>query len=333
MSSGRLLTEKEQRLFTEYLGALSSAGIPFVLLRNYEEFPSRIGHDLDLFIPRADCARSSEIFRSLLSAAGGKVLIVNERDYFLDIRFVLDAPVADAIHLDLFHGSFTWHSLHYLSEAELLDRRGAYRGLPVPRPAHEAFNLVFGSILWGGFFKARYRPRIETLLHDDKERLEFDACVLRAFGAAGKLPFDLLAETDPAENTIGKYAKKLRRALKWECFKRAPLGTVKLLLRHWKVELTSLLRPKGYHLAFLGPDGAGKSTVIDGVLKQIGELFGERYIYHWRPQLLPDVGVLLGKRKASIEPETSPHGKSQLSVAWALVRLAWYWLDYQTRCV
>ena len=278
MTPGRELTPIEQRLFTDFFAALRRQSIPFVLLRNYEDFPARIGHDLDLFVPRKDAHAAGRLFRELLAAAGGSVLIVHERDYFLDIRFVLGTSRPDAIHLDLYHGTFTWHSLPYLTEDELLASIREYNGLPVPRPAHEALNIFMASILWGGFYKVRYQPRIAALLTAPEERAEFERCVQEVFGPDGKPSFDPCSPVHPEKTEVKTYAARLRRAMKRRALRNAPLRTVGRLCRHWWVEFECACRPKGMVLAVIGPDAEVNARAVEGLVQRVGELFGEQQV-------------------------------------------------------
>ncbi len=324
----RELSAAEQALFTDYVRKLKDASIPYVLLRNYIGFPATIGHDLDLFIPRRDLAKADRIFRELLAARGGRVVIVHTRGYFTDIRFCVDDHPRRALHLDLYHGSFTWHGLPYLSEHELLHNARAYEEHPIPRPAHEALNIFLGSLLWGGFYKARYQPRIAELLSDPQEKAVLTTCLSEAFGNAGTPPFDPCQPEIPAPSVARDYAKKLRRSFKTKALLLAPFRTLFLLSRHWLAEAATYLRPKGLHIAIYGPDGAGKSTVMEGLTARIRELFGEHHTHHWRPGTLPDLGLLLRQRAASQTPVADPHSKAPHSLPAALFRLAYYWLDY-----
>jgi len=85
---------------------------------------------------------------------------------------------------------------------------------------------------------------------------------------------------------------------------------------------------RGIHIAILGPDGSGKSTVMEAVKARLDDYFGEKIEGHWRPSLLPDIGVLFGKRKKNSGPEKDPHGQSAHSFPMSAFRLFYYWLDF-----
>ena len=274
----RQLTLPERALFELLFATLREQQIPFVLLRNYESFPDQIGHDLDLFVPRRRAAGVAELFKQLLSKAGGEVIIVHERDYFIDIRFVLGRPAAEAIHLDLYHGSFTWHGLVYLEEDELLAAARHYGNLPIPRPAHEALNIFLASILWGGFFKARYQPQLAELLALPGEQAAFNECLNRAFGSTGLPPFDPASPALPGPELVQDYAKKLRSLFKRRQFASYPLRSAVRWLTYWLAELRCLARPQGLSLAVVGPEADLNAAVLESTCERIGELFGERHL-------------------------------------------------------
>ena len=280
MITDRALSPDEQCLFADYLVALKRQRILFVLLRNYEGFPEHIGHDLDLFVRRCDALKARHIFLELLASAGGTLLIVHERDYFIDLRFILNPPIADSVHLDIYHSPFTWHGLPYLADEKLLVDARQYNGLPVPRPAHEALNILFASILWGGFYKARYQPRIASLLASPEEYAEFNRCVQAAFGLAGKPPFDPRSSTLPEKTGVKAYAVRLRRAFKRHSFSKAPLKTLTRLARHWSVEIGCLLHPTGLVIVLTGPDESTNKVMIDGLFQRIRELFTEGEVHY-----------------------------------------------------
>lgn len=43
---------------------------------------------------------------------------------------------------------------------------------------------------------------------------------------------------------------------------------------------------EGLLVAFLGPDGAGKTTTVDRVMARLKPIFEEQQLFHWRPQVI-----------------------------------------------
>ena len=324
----RQLSTAERELFEKFFAQLETAGIVAILLRNYEKFPAEIGHDLDVFFRRADLGRAVEIFREVLRAAGGEVLHIHERDYVFAVWFRAARGEPLAIHLDFYHGAFTWHSLPYVQEDELIAASRSFGKFKTPRPAHEALNLFLTSVLWGGFFKFRYRARIHTLLQAPEETAEFLRVLQREFGTSARPPVDFATEQEPAREAMRSYAGQMRRAFKLRSLRQRSLATVLCWGRYWLTELGTVISPPGICLAFLGPDGSGKSTVIQAVKERLEYYFGEVEDRHWRPHFLGDIGVMLGKRKKASGPVTDPHGRAPHSAAVSALRFFYYWLDY-----
>ena len=332
---GRLLSTAERGFFENFFARLDRAGLPVILLRNYENFPAAIGHDLDVFFRPADVPDAAAIFREVLHAGGGAVLHVHERDYVLAVWFRAARDEPRAIHLDFYHGAFTWHDLPYINEQELITGSRAWGNFRTPRPAHEALNLFLTSLLWGGFFKSRYGERIGALLKAPEEAAEFFRVLEREFGARTALSAkpragELVGEAVrfPVGEEMQPYAARLRRWFKVRSFLRRPLTTPLRLGRYWLKELGTVLSPPGICIAVLGPDGSGKSTVIQAVKERIEYYFGETKDRHWRPHFLGDVGVLLGQREQASGPVSDPHGRVPHSTAVSAIRFFYYWLDY-----
>lgn len=97
------------------------------------------------------------------------------------------------------------------------------------------------------------------------------------------------------------------------------------------VKLKRFIHPIGYTIAFMGTDGAGKTTVINAVTPILNEAFHKGVHYeHMRPNCLPALAVLFGKKNKAEVPQvcTDPHGGKQSGMVGSLLRLSYYLLDY-----
>ena len=112
---------------------------------------------------------------------------------------------------------------------------------------------------------------------------------------------------------------------------RAKLWRMSLTRRPWKLipyfgmEAWRLgrrwLQPTGLTVAVIGPDGVGKSTVIEGLIESLDVAFLRRHrLFHWRPNVIapkPDGG-----------PVPDPHSEPVRGRLASMLYLSGFYLDY-----
>lgn len=81
-----------------------------------------------------------------------------------------------------------------------------------------------------------------------------------------------------------------------------------------------VLHPTGLFIAFLGPDGSGKSSVIERVEQDLAPAFRRAKRYHLRPNF--------GRSSGSGAPVTDPHGTPPRGMLPSLAKVGLWWLDY-----
>lgn len=88
----------------------------------------------------------------------------------------------------------------------------------------------------------------------------------------------------------------------------------------------------GFSIGFTGPDGAGKTTVIETVLKEIGDVFGKAHAYyHFRPTLFGNLSEVAHKAgvKTTVDRDYErPHRSEKKNAISSFCRLAYYSIDY-----
>jgi len=286
----------------------------YLLLRN----PDVVGHlakggDVDLL------AKDVPAFARKLVVRLGPPLMIMQRSYVLGLFWRWG-------HIDLLP-AIEWHGAAYLSSEDIFAsaNRNGHGFLEASLPL-QAVVCWFSSLIWGGFFKERYRSLIVQAANECGEA--FYKALEYAVGPRwAKILFEM-AQMGTPEASV-KWVKPLRRALWWRAFRRAPFATLRSWASFWIKELGLRLRPPAPWVAVLGLDGSGKSTVLKALGERLGHHrpLGDLWLGHWRPnRLMPS---------QSSGPVLDPHGKPPRGFLPSVGKLGllladWvvgYWLD------
>lgn len=99
-------------------------------------------------------------------------------------------------------------------------------------------------------------------------------------------------------------------------------------IKHGIALLRQSLSQPGMVITFTGPDGSGKTTMMDFAVEQLSKKYRRRVILRrHRPSLLPLLSQLLGKKQDEAAIHT-PHSGTNKSRIGSYLRFGWYFLDY-----
>lgn len=88
----------------------------------------------------------------------------------------------------------------------------------------------------------------------------------------------------------------------------------------------------GFSIGFTGPDGSGKTTIIELIQKQLAPVFGSATsYYHFRPAIIPNAGEAAhnaGLKKEVDREYEKPHRGEKTGVISSVLRLFYYSVDY-----
>jgi len=122
----------------------------------------------------------------------------------------------------------------------------------------------------------------------------------------------------------------LRAALRRRAVRRAPLATARRIVARQVARARHVLRPAhGLHVVLLGPDGVGKSTVVDAVREELATAFAGVAVRAVAPALsqLRDGSYRTRATHHEHERAANPHGLRPHGLATSIVKAA-YWLVY-----
>lgn len=310
-----------------FLGKLSVHSIEYAILRNYSELViGDPGKDVDILISPVHLDKVIELLKS-----ENEIIItgITRRDYVCSVYlYGVSWKDFNAIEIDLVT-SLDWKSFPYLDANAVLSNSQILSNsdnlIRVPAASHEAIICLFESFLVAGFVKERYIDFVkDTFLNNTKICID---ALSDKFGA--NLATEVVT-TFSGELALDKDYKQLRaKLLKTLVAKRLKtnlFGTLYTLTHHFLTETSIYLRSADSKtICILGPDGAGKSTLIDQLVPALKYTASEIDVRHLKPVIL--LKRRIQQRGVVTEPHAQPKRSSFLSALKLVLWVSEIWLD------
>ena len=271
---------------------LRASSIPFLVLRSYEFLPEKFeGGDVDLIVQK-------EGAKLLLSFLNEHYTITAVSLHLGTVNVFIFLSKEEQLQIDVMF-SLNYNGIPYLDVSELLSDRVEHHELYKPAPWHEYFALLLPHFFYTGEEKEKYQERMSSLLMSHPAKIS--ALHKKIFGHEKK-------------RSIARFYWANRRK-------------AALMSQHYSLELYKYIRqPYSRTVAFLGPDGAGKSTVLEK-LKDLDILFAKVTTFtHLKPQ------YLLKRRNQNRGIVTEPHAEEPRNTWTASLKMVVYvqeyWIEY-----
>jgi thymidylate kinase len=305
--------DPRRQLLARVFAMLNESGAPWCIAHGYEQFEREIPVDIDLILARElTPARLAQLLKSHEADLNARVV-----QWLSDGAQWIVLATKDAVPTILqLHISYDYElaSRIFYSGEEILATRREHGDFWIASPVME-----FGCVLANRIAKAKLDERRQNRLAD-------------------------LFETDPAgaAKQIAKlFSPEFTRLIamsvrtrQWAEV-RSQLDLLQRdLLNHkprtsglgrWMRRINRWINPDcGLHAVFLGPDGVGKSTVIDAVREHLSDAFLRTDYFTFAPSLIPQ----------KFQPEKkTPHELPPRGYFASLLKAAWwavcYTLGYQ----
>ncbi len=273
------------RFFTR----LNEAGIKYCVLKNYDQLPLHVGNDVDIWVKEGFQGRCREILLGVGRNGGWDMVVYSPRlkykgegDYFF-----VNEDLSEIVHIDLW-SYLNRRGVRYLNDAVFADHLCLHEnGFYIPSPGLEASILLLKDLIYQGRIFEKYRKRITLLLK--KEPAVFSQSIKATFSEPVS-QFIIDRSTAAGWRELEKKYHRLR----WDLFKKIlferPLCYCLDSLFYLVDRSKKYLFPKtGIFLVLLGPDGSGKSTIAESIIKSevIKKLFLNKRYFHSRFDFLP----------------------------------------------
>lgn len=298
MSAGR------REFCEQFFAELERQDISYAILHRYQELPGPPGSDIDYAVGDPDLPRIGPLLSRFARSRGWVVAQAVQLKGFSFYSVVIDpSDPRNCLALDV-RSHLTSGPRVLLRDSVLLEGRWRNKdGFFIASPASEyIYRLAKG--LGDDSRIAERLPRLKALASLDPQGAQ--ARFIEVFGETGRSLEDWFAEP----LTTWEPLRRLLRA-------RHRYRPVLVILEGRRIA-GRFLSPPGLHIAVLGPDGVGKSSLLENIRGVLGPCFGDWRVVKFRP------GFFHG-----VEPgiETNPHGHAPRSrvVSWA--RVVYYFVD------
>jgi thymidylate kinase len=307
---------------TAALASLDRAAVAYCLTHNFSDLPDVVGHEVDGVIPAAALAgpapaalQAATALAHAGDATGGMSLVqwFDDRSCWAVVAGEPVDGVPPLVQLHLSPG-FEPDDVDCYSAYEVLADRESHHGVWTARPATE-FGCVLANRVTKELLKGKHAARLTALFAEDPAGCEQQ---VRRFWSGDSADTILAAARSgrwsEVEQALPKLGHELRQA-------RGKVGGRARGWGHrWDRRLRRWLRPgSGLHIVFLGPDGVGKSTVIEAVRQSLSPAF-LRYSYQtFAPSLIP----------SSLQPKKdTPHQLPPRGLVASWIKAAWWAVCY-----
>lgn len=309
------------RMLLGVFETLDRAEIPYCVLHGYEGYPRQIASDVDCMISARVRPRQLAGLFHESSASRTDANLVGTKNYW----FVFAGRNADRspcfLVLD-FSIDFDLGGLNFYTGREVLESRRRHHRFWIP-----AARIEFGCYLARKIAKAQLNAeqgsRLSALYAQDPVGCQQQ--IARFWSARSTaLIADAASSGDwePVRRFLCPLGAEMRSRAIW----RRPWHAIVNRSHHVGRQVRSLCRPDGgLIVAFLGPDGAGKSSVIKSVPRGLAGMFARTICYGFAPGLFSWLHRTEG-------PNTQPHAAPARSPITSVVRALCYWFVYYLVC-
>lgn len=330
-----ILSKNQIKFEAEVLKALfdglAERRVRYAVLRNYENLPESVGaRDIDIVVHpddlKAACALVAAIVQSMSLRYG---------NFFADERLTQFALVRwDAtgrlqqIKIDFFIRSEVY-GIEFLSAEAMLQSARTHNGVSVVSDHVMLLDKWIFHLLVGQPLHSKYDASFAQIAVKNEQRLVHClSCFLPTARTEELVAF--LAEGKGSKLLL---AGRERRTALRRLWSAQRMHALPRSLRFLAFRLRDKLRPHGVFLSISGPDGSGKTTVINMVIEQLGAIYGDDAVTyaHFRPTVLPRIAEVAKKARAVEtvdENYDQPHRAKPSGFTGSVVRLGYYGLDY-----
>ena len=311
------MSEISAKHISDVIGLLNN-NADYAVLRNFEGLPDKNkSRDIDIIITRKSYIALKHTLLKLIDSSGWRIITYLHSDRL--ITYVCGFSCGEHIELvqwDFFFNTSVWGIL-LMDASEFVQ--------------HRQFNgfLYYMEVEYQFLDKYLYNRAVGSQFPDKyawmREKTSQSLVVKEKIKAVFRV--NSIEECDNTDSHI-----LVMRAVAANFLQR-PFNTIgNVLLFLWTFIRNYICSNTGFSIGFTGPDGSGKTTVIDLMIENFGEVFRKAHVYfHFRPMLFGNLGEVAhsaGLKKDVDRNYDQPHRGGKTGMLSSLLRLGYYSVDY-----
>lgn len=301
--------------FFDYLNKNSE----YAVLRNFEGLPvHNNSRDIDIIIESTTYRRLKSNLISLIEQEGWKIITYLNSDRL--ITWVC-ACVDSNSRTEIVQFDFFFHTsifgITLLEAKDFLKNRQFNGAIYHVNKEYEFLDKYMYDRAVGVAYPEKYKKTRKAVENSN----EVKNVLKNTFGSKS---------INECDETSGK--KLLLKVWKQNLLSN-PFSTVGRMLKFEYYHIQNYLCSNtGFSVGFTGPDGSGKTTVIDLLLERLAPVFRTAHkYYHFRPALFGNLGEVAhsaGLKKEVDRDYSKPHRGGKTGILSSIIRLLYYSLDY-----
>lgn len=311
MANASPVESARSALLLAVFNAMDRLQIPYCVTHGYQTLANVIASDVDMIVRREDLPA---IQAALCSLPGGARLVQWIADGACWAAVAADGePGRPAIVQLHFSPAFELGERVFYPASEILATRRRFGEFWIPTAPVE-FACICINRTTKGAFKPAHINQLSALLKQDPQGCTSELKRFFEADAADELIKRLRIGDPLGMPSSPMWLPEAPAAL------NTPAARLARAAGRWKRRLSRWIRPQnGLHIVFLGPDGVGKSTVIDAVRDAVLPAFLRTDYMTFAPSLIP--GPLQPNKE-------TPHQLPPRSFASSMLKVAWWSLCY-----
>lgn len=317
-------------LLEKVFKVINESNLDYCIQNKYEMMPEEIPSDIDMMYRNA----SEEDLDNLVSKVAKETgLIVTQKicQGYFEYTYIISYPCPQKyfqLQLDFYRAISRRGYLNIMPAEEMLENKRFYKCFYVPDPYIEFKYMWIRRTIKHDMNNEHIEIAKKLYLNNPEKYIEQ---LKKDFGAeVSSLVLEILDKNDV--EIFNRNFEVFNSAVKRISRKNASLP---VRLKYTAFMLGTVIPKRIFHkcglsVAFIAPDGAGKSTIINRVKETVSGSFYGVNLYYMRPHLFKNLGHY-NKLNPTEEAATNdnPHGVVCDGVFKSAVRFFFYNLDFQ----